>query len=559
MVTLKAATDHEIAELWRLLAGRDGDEHGELGAADHPLCGRATGTEDFDIPSGTGGSWPDDEAVGVIAALRLLVALQHGAGGGRRHVGEDVWAHRVAERAGRRWSDAHGSARLMRERLLLLPKVIDAGSDPGEDIAIERSVRVIADHAADEALDRLEQAALVDPLTGAGNRRALHTELTRTLAQMGRFGQRLAVVMVDLDGLKETNDREGHAAGDRALVSLAGSFASHLRAGDALYRIGGDEFVAVLAGASAADVPALLERVNAGAPPFSWGMATTSDPTARITDLLGLADADLYQRRRAKRSGATLALIAGGDAAMGAGGGTMRVAERARRRTRVASAALVAGLTLVGGAAPVLETGALHVALPPEPHATRNSQPPVAAPAEPPATTPTTVAPPSSPHATVPGAPVAASVTTSHSTSLAGQSGSLVAIRSTTVPTSVPRPAAAPNTSPAPASVPSPAPPPAPAPSPAPVRGTTAPAGGGVIGTVVSTVATDISTTAGGVGAVVGDLLGRGQSQESSSGHGRGQNSHADAAPYGLSPRTAQTTPARPTWWARWRSHSRGR
>ena len=559
MVTLRAATDHEIAEQWRQLAGRGGDDHLGSGAADQAFAGRATGTEDLDIPSGTDDSWPDDEAVGVIAALRLLVELQRGGGGGRQHTGEDVWAHRVAERAGRRWSDAHGSVRLMRERLLLLPEVIDAGSDPRDDIAIERSVRVIADHAADEALDRLEQAALVDPLTGAGNRRALHTELTRTLAQRGRFGQRLAVVMVDLDGLKETNDREGHAAGDRALVALAGSFASHLRAGDALYRIGGDEFVAVLAGASAADVPALLERVTAGAPPFSWGMATTSDPAARITDLLDLADADLYQRRRAKRSGASLALITGGDAA-GAAGGIARIAERPRRRTRAASAALVAGLALAGGAAPVLETGALHVALPPEPHTTRSGQPPVAAPAQPPATTPTTVAPPPSPHATVPGTPAAAGGTTNHSTSSAGQPGSLVAIRSTTVPTSVATPAPAPKTSPAP--VPSPAP--TPAPSPPPGRGTTAPAGGGVVGTVVSTVvstvATDVSTTAGGVGAVVGDLLDRGRSQESSSGHGRGQSSHADGSPYGLSPRTAQTTrPGRPTWWARWRSHSRGR
>ena len=557
MVTLRAATDHEIAEQWRLLAGSSGDDHGGSGAADHALAGRATGTEDLDIPSGTGDSWPDHEAVGVIAALRLLVELQHGAGGGRHHAGEDVWAHRVAERAGRRWSDAHGSARLMRERLLLLPQVIDAGSGPGEDIAIERSVRVIADHAADEALDRLEQAALVDPLTGAGNRRALHVELTRTLAQMGRFGLRLAVVMVDLDGLKETNDRDGHAAGDRALVSLAGSFASHLRAGDALYRIGGDEFVAVLAGASAADVPALLERVTAGAPPFSWGMATTSDPATRITDLLDLADADLYQRRRAKRSGASLALIAGGGAAAGAGDGTMGVAERARRRTRAASAALVAGLALAGGAAPVLETGALHVALPPEPHAARSGQPPAVAPAEPPATTPATVAPPTSLHPTVPGAPAVTGGTTSRSTSLAGQSGSLVAIRSTTVPTTAPLPPPAPKTSPAPASAPAPAPAPATAPSPG--RGTTAPAGGGVVGTVVSTVATDVSTTAGGVGAVVGDLLGRGRSEEPSSGHDRGRSAHADAAPYGLSPRTAQTPQGRPTWWARWHSHSRGR
>ncbi len=558
MVTLRGATDHEIAEQWRLLATSGGHDDGGSGAADQALAVRATGTEDLDIPSGTGDSWPDDEAVGVIAALRLLVELQYGSGGGRHRTGEDVWAHRVAERAGRRWSDAHGSARLMRERLLLLPQVIDAGADPGGDIAIERSVRVIADHAADEALDRLEQAALVDPLTGAGNRRALHMELARTLAQMGRFGQRLAVVMVDLDGLKETNDREGHAAGDRALVSLAGSFASHLRAGDALYRIGGDEFVAVLAGASAADVPVLLERVTAGAPPFSWGIATTSDPAARITDLLDLADADLYQRRRVKRSGTPLALIAGGHAGSGADGNAMRAAERPRRRTRAASAALVAGLALAGGAAPVLETGALHVALPPEPHATRDGQPPTVTPSEPSATTPSTVAPPSSPHATVPVAPAPASSTTSRSTSLAGQSGSLVAIRSTTVPTTVAT--TVPTPAPAPALKTSPAPVSTPAPTPSAGRGAAAPAGGGVVGTVVSTVATDVSTTAGGVGAVVGDLLGRGRSEQSSSGYGRGQSGHADAVPYGLSPRTAQTTTTgRPTWWARWRSHSRGR
>lgn len=143
----------------------------------------------------------------------------------------------------------------------------------------------------------LELDALIDPLTGAGNRRALDRDLRMWLAQAVRYEHELSIVMIDVDGLKAVNDVQGHEAGDTLLRQVAMSFAGGLRAGDGFYRFGGDEFVAVLPHASREEAETFVERARGNAPSFSVGVATSPDDGSAASLLLDAADQRLIRHR----------------------------------------------------------------------------------------------------------------------------------------------------------------------------------------------------------------------------------------------------------------------
>lgn len=94
---------------------------------------------------------------------------------------------------------------------------------------------------------RLEHIAHYDALTGLPNRVLLADRLRQAMVQVVRHTKKLAVVFLDLDGFKVVNDTYGHSMGDKLLVELAARMQHALRDGDTIARIGGDEFVAVLA------------------------------------------------------------------------------------------------------------------------------------------------------------------------------------------------------------------------------------------------------------------------------------------------------------------------
>jgi len=99
-----------------------------------------------------------------------------------------------------------------------------------------------------ELIRSLTDLATTDALTGLHNRRYVLAELTKALQRARRIEQRFAVVLFDLDGFKQINDTQGHAAGDLVLKKAAAAIQSITREGDVLGRYGGDEFLLITYG-----------------------------------------------------------------------------------------------------------------------------------------------------------------------------------------------------------------------------------------------------------------------------------------------------------------------
>lgn len=112
----------------------------------------------------------------------------------------------------------------------------------------------------------LQEAARTDPLTGLLNRRALENLFPQLLAEAKTLGEPLSLIYWDLNGLKALNDREGHAAGDRALKTLAQALLRLSRQRDLAFRIGGDEFVSLHLGLKEGEIPALIARLRENLP-----------------------------------------------------------------------------------------------------------------------------------------------------------------------------------------------------------------------------------------------------------------------------------------------------
>jgi GGDEF domain-containing protein len=110
----------------------------------------------------------------------------------------------------------------------------------------------------------------------------------------------VTVAVIDLDGLKEINDRDGHEAGDDALRAAANALQGLVRRSDRAYRHGGDEFALVLSDAVVLDSMTIVDRMlRQGGPSCSVGLASSSgdDPS----QLLAIADGRMYAGRRMER------------------------------------------------------------------------------------------------------------------------------------------------------------------------------------------------------------------------------------------------------------------
>ena len=188
-----------------------------------------------------------------------------------------------------------------------------------------QALRIFANDAAaalvsGRHLGELRFLADHDPLTRLLNRRAFVTRLEGEVARAVRYRRSFGLVVADLDGFKQLNDRFGHACGDEALVAFANVLVESLRKPDDAFRIGGDEFAILLAEATEEDtrqvvarVETLLEELDAGGEPWaaelsaSFGCAACPEDANDAQTLFRLADEALYD---AKRSGIVLRFVA---------------------------------------------------------------------------------------------------------------------------------------------------------------------------------------------------------------------------------------------------------
>ncbi|HMS61288.1 MAG TPA: diguanylate cyclase [Solirubrobacteraceae bacterium] len=181
-----------------------------------------------------------------------------------------------------------------------------------------------------EVFSRVSELAHSDGLTGLANRRAFDEALELAVLEARRTGHDLALLLCDMDNLKDINDHHGHEAGDAALRTVAGALSkSAAVVKDALVcRVGGDEFAIVLhrsdtdRGRDIAE--SILRRLRSSHPPVgvSCGVAMLRAGEGRPADLLRAADAAQYAAKRGGRGRVYVAGPGGAIEAATLAGGT---------------------------------------------------------------------------------------------------------------------------------------------------------------------------------------------------------------------------------------------
>jgi diguanylate cyclase (GGDEF)-like protein len=220
-------------------------------------------------------------------------------------------------------ADAGGS------RLLVL---LEYGGEPRYVVEIAGDVGATHDDRRLRALvavaaryyERLVESE-TDPLTRLGNRRIFHAQLDAGIRHWASSTRVYAFAFIDIDHFKRINDAFGHLYGDEILVHLSNLFRRTFRAGDQLYRYGGEEFAVVFAVSAPDDEMALLERLRAAVAAYEFPggrRVTVSVGAARIRDaatpsatIVERADRALYYAKEHGRDRvcAYEALVASGE------------------------------------------------------------------------------------------------------------------------------------------------------------------------------------------------------------------------------------------------------
>ncbi len=171
-----------------------------------------------------------------------------------------------------------------------------------------------------ESMSDSLRLAMVDPLTGLFNRRYAEQYLNKAITRANDTGRNLFVMMLDLDNFKTINDRFGHAAGDRVLKTVAERLQGNLRGLDLVARVGGEEYLVVIADISKEKALEIAQRIRSviGKAGFdvgamqmpvtiSIGIAQSDPQKCNEAALLEAADRALYRSKDQGRDTVTFA------------------------------------------------------------------------------------------------------------------------------------------------------------------------------------------------------------------------------------------------------------
>jgi diguanylate cyclase (GGDEF)-like protein len=158
-----------------------------------------------------------------------------------------------------------------------------------------------------EAEGALAAQARRDPLTGLENRRAFDEAIDGSLARMRRLDEQFVVVAIDVDHFKKVNDTHGHGAGDDVLRSIGATLSSSIREVDRAFRIGGEEFVVLLADVDIAGARTAAERLHTQ---IGTTSVATTGTQLRVTASFGMAQAAVSSTAPALLRAADSALYA---------------------------------------------------------------------------------------------------------------------------------------------------------------------------------------------------------------------------------------------------------
>lgn len=177
--------------------------------------------------------------------------------------------------------------------------------------AMELLARVDRSLRQADVRDKLRVKINIDELTGLGNLRFLRERLAVEQSRIDRYGTTVAVAMIDVDRLKEINDRHGHGAGSKVLKVIGEAIRCEIRDTDLAARYGGDEFVVVLPHTTSSDAAVFCERVLARVRNLrpdgidisvSIGVAALKSGERRsVESVVGEADAAAYRAKRCGR------------------------------------------------------------------------------------------------------------------------------------------------------------------------------------------------------------------------------------------------------------------
>ncbi len=265
----------------------------------------------------------DGNSEPVVATFRMSAeeAAAH-----RRAVTSDVAGVRALTLSYRYGGRAPGADEALLQGSLVLPLILDEetigslavfwrGDAPDPSDEVISALEELVAHAARAVRNaqRFRSArhlADVDPLTGLHNRRYFHEALEREVARAHRYTRPLALLLLDVDGFKEINDRHGHLVGDAVIADLGAAVRASARRADIACRVGGDEFCVILPESGLADAQRLFERLDQGVASqtsptngvsFSGGVAEISRDETPIA-FFHRADEALYRAKRAGKA-----------------------------------------------------------------------------------------------------------------------------------------------------------------------------------------------------------------------------------------------------------------